>query len=580
MNRSWHTLVTLLRERAQLQGEACAYTFLDYGRSTRESITYAQLDERARALASVLQDSGAPGQRVVLLFHSGLEYLCAFFACLYAGKVAVPVYPPSQSRHMARVSAVVADADPACIMSTTSVATTIRNMSLEHRVSECRWILTDAVDNARADDWRDADVQPSQIAFLQYTSGSTGRPKGVMVTHENILANEQIIHTAFGIHRESVVVGWLPLYHDMGLIGNILQSLYSGIPCVFMSPLDFLQRPLRWLQAITEFAGTISGGPNFSYELCVSKIRAEALESLDLRSWTLAFNGSEPIRSRTMQRFAEAFSPCGFASGSFYPCYGLAESTLYVTGGRWSVGLSDAALDTREDAGLNEEKWPSIVNCGQAGVDHDILIVDPTTCVVLPAMTVGEIWVAGASLTVGYWDDPDATSRAFHGHIEGVPDKHYLRTGDLGYLSPNADIYVTGRLKDIILIRGRNLYPQDLEWIVEQSHPAIHAGSTAAFGIQDEDGESLVILAELDRHHRPRASSNVVSGDAQGGAQYLNSIIGAVKAGIAREFAVSVRDVVLLKTGSIPKTSSGKIRHTECRKLYLEDQLDSWGYRR
>ncbi|WNG57427.1 amino acid adenylation domain-containing protein [Archangium gephyra] len=558
------TLVDILRTRATQTPDRTAYTFLMDGESEAVSLTYAELDRRARAIAANLQVAGAAGERALLLFPPGLEYVAAFWGCLYAGAMAVPAYPPDPmrlGRTLPRLQAIIADSRTRVALTTRAILDFSEMVFAEApELRALNWVATDEVSASGEDAWRAPGLDRSTLAFLQYTSGSTSTPKGVMLTHGNLLENERMIQSAFEHDERSIVVGWLPLYHDMGLIGNMLQPLYLGVPCVLMSPMDFLQKPLRWLQAISTYRATTSGGPNFAYDLCVRKISPAERETLDLRSWTLAFSGAEPVRRDTLDRFVEAFGPCGFRREAFYPCYGLAEATLIVSGGRKAEPPLVRGFDTRALA--RDSAVPSsgpdaqpLVGCGQALPGERIAIVDPTTLAPCTPGKVGEIWVAGPHVAQGYWNRPQETEAAFRASLPGG-DGPYLRTGDLGFLD-GGELFVTGRLKDLIIIRGANHYPQDIELTMERAHPAVRPGCGAAFAVDANGEEQLVLVAEVDTRREPDT-------DALGAA---------LRDAVARGHDLTAYAVVLLPPGSIPKTSSGKIQRRECRAGFLAGTL-------
>jgi amino acid adenylation domain-containing protein len=527
------TLAGLLQARVAEQPDREAYLFLGDGEIETERLTWGELDGRARAIATALLESVKPGGRALLLYPPGLEFVAAFFGCLYAGVVAVPAYPPRlNDRSQSRLQSIARDASPGAALTTTSIAAAAGVLS--ERVPELagsRWIATDALPPA-AGSRSFPEPDPASIAFLQYTSGSTAAPKGVMVTHANLVHNERMIGQAFAMDEDSVVVGWLPLYHDMGLIGNVLQPLHAGARCVLMSPVSFLQRPRRWLEAIDRYRGTTSGGPNFAYELC---LRKASPEDLDLSSWRLAFNGAEPVRASTLERFAEVFAPSGFRREAFYPCYGLAEATLFVSGG---------------EPGQSPRIDPPRVGCGHAWMGQRIVIADPETREELPSGAEGEIWVAGPSVAAGYWGNPEATERDFRARLAGG-DGPFLRTGDLGVLEGH--LFVTGRIKDLIILRGRNHYPQDIELTAERSHPDIHPGGGAAFSVEIAGEERLVLVQEVERRRD----------------QDLDGIADAVRRAVAEEHEVQPYEVVLVRSGTVPKTSSGKVQRHAARARYL-----------
>ncbi len=536
-NRS-QTLSALLRDRARETPDR-GYTWLARGEEVAQRLTYADLDRRARAIGAALSGAVRPGERVLLLHPPGLDFVAAFFGCLYAGAIAVPAYPPRSRRADSRLRSIAMDCHPQAVLTTPGlIGRREETVDQVPELASALWIDTEELGD------RDLAFEPwaedaGAIAFLQYTSGSTGTPKGVMVTHANLMHNLERIRVAFGQTPESVVVGWLPLFHDMGLIGNVLEPCYVGCECVLMSPTAFLQRPARWLEAISRFQGTTSGGPNFAYDLCARSIGQEAKERIDLSSWRVAFNGAEPVRHETLGRFAEAFAPCGFRPESFAPCYGLAESTLLVASAR----------------GMSKEP---LVSCGALPEGDETRIVDPETYAPVPEGQVGEIWLSGASVAAGYWNRPEETRETF-GAVPagGAPGLRYLRTGDLGFVR-DGELVVTGRLKDLIVLRGRNIYPQDLERTAEEAHPALRAGSGAAFSIERRGEESVIVVYEVERR-----------------AGGFDEIAGSVRRAVAEEHGVRVADVVLLRIGTIPKTSSGKIRRRECRALYIAGDLEA-----
>jgi acyl-CoA synthetase (AMP-forming)/AMP-acid ligase II len=515
------TIVDLLRQRAAYRPHDRAFTFLVDGENEELNITYAELDQRARTIGAWLMDQGMSGKRVLLLYPSGLDFIAAFMGCLYGGAIAVPAYPPRKNRSVERIEAIAADANASVALTTRDVLDRFESLkasapSLEHLV----WQVNDELDQSWSNRWNRPDINGDTLAFLQYTSGSTGTPKGVMLSHENLLHNSLRIMQAFEITRSQSGVFWLPSFHDMGLIGGILVPLYGGKFNVLMSPVAFLQKPLRWLQAIAKYRATISGGPNFAYELCVRKTTPEQRASLDLSSWSLAFNGAEPVRAETMKAFSEAFAISGFRNEAFYPCYGLAESTLMVTGGMKFeppvIHRFDPLSVETGTVTLNENSSPDarqFVGSGRELDGQDVLIVDPQTFEPLPPDRVGEIWVSGPSVAQGYWNRADETKSTFQamlklpantaGHVgRWKPNPGpYMRTGDLGFFD-NGELFVTGRLKDLIIIRGRNHYPQDLEHCAEEASGLVRAGCVAALAVEIDGRERVGIVAELERGKR------------------------------------------------------------------------------
>ncbi|MBV9787774.1 MAG: amino acid adenylation domain-containing protein, partial [Chloroflexi bacterium] len=562
------TLIELLRSRAALQPNKHAYTFLLDGDLEEAHLTYGELDRRAQAIGALLQGHGATGERVLLLYPPGLDYIAAFFGCLYAGAVAVPAYPPNPARlerTLPRLQGIVGDARPTIALTTTPIMTVADLVAAQApEFSAVKWYATDTIADDLAAEWRDPAIDGGSLAFLQYTSGSTSTPKGVMLSHGNLLHNLSLIQQGFGTNEESRGVFWLPFYHDMGLIGGLLQPIYCGGTSMLLSPVNFLQRPLRWLQAISRFQATISGGPNFAYDLCVRKITPEQRAQLDLSSWQVAFNGAEPIRADTLNRFAEAFSECGFRREAFYPCYGLAEATLIVAGSMPEVApvvaaFDASALEHRQAVERADETQARIlVSSGQPL--QSVAIVDPETTIECAPGQVGEIWVSSPSTAQGYWNQPAESERSFDARLAGDHDAGpFLRTGDLGFLHAG-ELFVTGRIKDLIIIRGRNHYPQDIELTVERSHPALRSGSGAAVAVEVDGEERLVIVQEVEREHRKADMEAVAS---------------AIRQAVSQQHELFVYAVALLRHGSIPKTSSGKIQRHACRAGFLNGTLET-----
>ncbi len=561
------TLVDLLRGRAEQQPDRRAFTFLLDGESTEQHLTYAELDQQARAIGALLQAAVAPGERALLLYPPGLEYIAAFFGCLYAGVIAVPAYPPHPARlerTFPRLRAIALDAQPAVALTTTAILPMAEALFAQAAdTGGLRWLATDRGAGEPAA-WHAPTIGDATLAFLQYTSGSTGTPKGVMLTHGNLLHNSALIRRYFAHGPDSRGVIWLPPYHDMGLIGGIIQPLYAGFPVVLMSPVAFLQQPLRWLQAISKYRATTSGGPNFAFDLCVRKSTPEQRASLDLSSWKVAFSGAEPVRTETLDRFAATFGPSGFRREAFYPCYGLAEATLIASGGEAAEpplvrSFQAEALGRNQalDAPASDEPR-LLVGCGRSAADQQIVIADPQSLVRCSPRQVGEIWVRGPSIAQGYWRREEQTEQTFQARLADSGEGPFLRTGDLGCLI-DGELFITGRLKDLLIIRGVNHYPHDIEQTVEQSHAALRPGCGAAFAVEVEGEERLVVAQELDRQHR---QANI------------DAVIGVIREAVAREHELQVYAVLLLKTGSIPKTSSGKIQRHACRDGFLDHTLE------
>jgi amino acid adenylation domain-containing protein len=581
LTAGWLTLVDLLRERAGREPDRLAYTYLANDDGEEFRLTYAEVDARARAIAAALQLRVGQGERALLLYPQGLEFVAAFFGCLYAGVVAVPCYPPHLARldrTLPRVRAVADNARPRVVLTTSALlraGESIRAQAPE--LSAIDWLATDAEAAEAADQWRWPELTGESLAFLQYTSGSTATPRGVMVSHANLLHNQSLLRAAFATSAETVVLGWLPLYHDMGLIGNILHPLYVGAQCILMSPAAFVRRPIGWLEAISRKRATTSGGPNFAYDLCVRRSTPAERAALDLSSWTVAFNGAEPVRQATLERFSEAFEPSGFRPEAFLPCYGLAEATLFVSGHKNATPSPALRLveepivrDRVVEAEGNDVDARSLVVCGRPAEGQRVAVVNPETCSLTLPDGVGEIWVAGASVAQGYWDNPEETAATFKGYLRETGEGPFLRTGDLGFLR-DGQLFVTGRLKDLIIIRGLNHYPQDIEATVESSHADLQPGGCAAFSLEAAGEERLAVVVEVS----PRASRKL-RGPGAGAASSPEAaaVIEAVRKAVAERHQLHAYRVALLSAGDLPKTSSGKVQRRLCRARLLGGDLD------
>ena len=552
------TLAHALQRRAALTPDRVALRFLADTPGQGVVLSYRDLDLRARTIASALQADAALGDRVVLLFPSGPDYVAAFFGCLYAGVIAVPAYPPESTRrhHQERLLSILKDAEPRLLLTSSDLREPLQAIESAPPV-----VCVDTLDPARAGQWRMPMLQDDDIAFLQYTSGSTALPKGVQVSHGNLVANELLIRHGFGIdlNPDDVIVSWLPLYHDMGLIGGLLQPVFSGVPCVLMSPAYFLARPLRWLEAISEYGGTISGGPDFAYRLCSERVSDSALQRLDLSGWRVAYSGSEPIRLDTLERFAEKFAPCGFTPDNFMASYGLAEATLFVAGtprhhGIPSLRVVEAALaQNRVEPGQGS----AVMSCGVSQPGHAVLVVEPATLQPLADNQVGEVWAAGPSIALGYWRNPEASAKTFVQH----DGRTWLRTGDLGFLR-GGELFITGRLKDLLIVRGHNLYPQDIEQTIEREVEVVRKGRVAAFSVNDGGEEGIGIAAEISR-----SVQKILPPEA---------LIKLIRQAVAEACQQAPSVVVLLNPGALPKTSSGKLQRSACRTRLADGSLDSY----
>ncbi len=562
---------------ASVQPTAIAATFLVDGEAQEQHLTYGELDSAARAIAAELQErlgAGGSPTTALLLYPPGLEFIPAFLGCLYAGVVAVPVYPPRSGKHLERMEAVVRDCRARIALTSKNAHERVSGFFLgSSELRKVPLVATDGIDAARASQAQERELAPDALAFLQYTSGSTGTPKGVMITHANLSANLRAIGSAYGSeYGEHRVVSWLPIFHDMGLIGSTLFPLSRGGRVVCMSPLAFLEKPVRWLRALTHYRGTESAAPNFGYELCIKQIREEEKAGLDLTSWRVAWCGAETVRSETLRRFERAFAGCGYRPATLFPCYGMAENTLLASCGR--AGEPARVLPVDPDGlarGLvgsprDPERRLEVVSCGRPTTDSRLVVVDPETCRELPADRVGEIWIGGPSVARGYWNRPEETERTFQARLADRGDGPFLRTGDLGFLH-EGELHVTGRLKDLVIVRGRNLYPQDIEAAAERDVSFSRANGVAAFAIEGPDTERLVVVVEL-----PDAVLTTL-GDP-GKRAKAEGLIAKVRGSIASEFEAPVHEIVCVRQGTFPRTTSGKVQRSRCRQMYLAGELD------
>ena len=557
------SLVQALAQRAAQTPDKIALRFLADAPGEQAVLSYRDLDRRARTIAAALQARAGFGDRAVLLFPSGPDYVAAFFGCLYAGVIAVPAYPPESTRHhhQQRLLSIIDDAEPRLLLTVAALHDSLQGLDALAAANAPALLAVDGLDPALADAWQEPALAGDDIAFLQYTSGSTALPKGVQVSHGNLVANEQLIRHGFGIdvNPDDVIVSWLPLYHDMGLIGGLLQPIFSGVPCVLMSPGYFLARPLRWLQAISDYGGTISGGPDFAYRLCSERVSDASLAGLDLRRWRVAYSGSEPIRQDSLATFADKFQACGFDPHSFFASYGLAEATLFVSGSRRGQGIGALEVDAEAFAANRAEPGSGsvLMSCGYPQPGHAVRIVEPQRLEVLGDNLVGEVWAGGPSIALGYWRNPEASARTF---VE-MDGQTWLRTGDLGFMR-DGEVFVTGRLKDMLIVRGQNLYPQDLEKTLEREVDVLRKGRVAVFAVDHQGEEGIGVAVEVSRNVQKAV-------EPQGLIKTLRQVI----ADACRQ-APAV--VLLLNPGALPKTSSGKLQRSACRQRMDDGSLDCY----
>lgn len=591
------SLVEVLRHRAEYQSSKIAYIHLEDG-GVKQQITYSQLDYKACVIASTLREYIPKGGRALLLYHSSIEYIEAFFGCLYAGIVAVPLYPPDlrrPHRSLLRIKVVLENAQTNFALTTREIAESLKLATNVANIQTLKILTTDNLTTQDAKNFKFENISSNTLAYLLYTSGSTGLPKGVMINYENIIHNLQSIGIMCEHNEESKHVSWLPMYHDFGLIVATLEPLYNGFPSIFMSPLTFLKNPFYWLEAISKYKATTAGGPNFAYELCRRKVSAEDKEKLDLSSWKTAINGAEPVKETTLEAFSRAFASCGFCSTAFNPSYGMTQATASVTFTSNNepplylhlnrLALENNKVELFQDT--EDKKYlVSFVGCGKSLPGQEIKIVNPSTLTVCCEDEVGEIWIKGPSVGQGYWDNLEDTNKLFRAYLQDSGEGPFLRTEDLGFIKHD-QLFITGRLKDIIIVHGLNHYPQDIESTVESCHPSLRPGCSAAFSIDHRNEEELVIVAEVERRYRKEeisvpdinatrredAEINAFSPDLDNPVN-TKEVTGSIRQAINEYHDLKVYSVVLIKAGAIPKTSSGKIQRHACKLAYLADTLE------
>ncbi len=590
MEARFLTIVHAVRHRATVTPASVATVFID-DRGGEHPITYGALDAQARVVAAMLAGAGGPRGPVLLLYPQGLEFLTGFLGCLYARRIAVPAYPPDPTRlnrSLPRLLSMAVDAKPSVVLASREITDFARGFAAQAPLIEQLQWLTPEPDGAQpiaADAFR--LPEPDELALLQYTSGSTGSPKGIMVTHHNLVMNVELCDYLRCNQADEVSVTWLPSFHDMGLVEALLQPLYVGYQNYLMTPAAFLKDPQRWIAAISRYRATAAGAPNFAYDLCVRKMAAEQRRALDLSRFTYAYNAAEPIRPQTLERFADAFAACGFRPESLRPCYGLAEATAVVSGPRrpdqsgWkSVWLRAAELERNRVVFAPEKSEDArrLVGSGRLPPNATCLIVDPNELRVVGPDEIGEIWLASPCVAQGYWGRPEETEQIFKARTTDGRGP-FLRTGDLGFVSPDGELYITGRLKDLVIIRGRNHYPQDIEQTVEESNPAaLRPGCSAVFSIDVAGEERLVIVQE---HERRLAAESAKDGRLTPFSPHLDDpidpdkVIADIRRAVAEEHGIEPYAVVLVKPRSILKTSSGKVQRRACRKAYLEGALEA-----
>jgi acyl-CoA synthetase (AMP-forming)/AMP-acid ligase II len=563
--------VEVLQRRAQEDPDRLAHMLLGASEAENESFTYSQLNDSVKEMAAHLQHVAEPGQRALLVYPTGLEFIKAIYACFYAGIIPIPTNPPGVNRSAQRLDAIAKDSRASLVLTTPDYQQAFSATADQFPdFAALKWITRDSLQTTAGLSWQSRPVNPEDIAFIQYTSGSTNIPKGVIISFNNFSYNNHAIHQGRALEYswdESIALTWTPLFHDMGLLLGVFMAPMNRTPSILMSPIAFMQQPLSWLKAIQKYRVTLSGGPNFAFELCANKIPLEKCEGLDLSSWVLAYNSAEPVRAETQSKFAEKFAPFGFKHEAFTPCYGMAETTLVISnyGGAPKTITCRVRRTDFEQGKLvptdseDPKEYVEPVSSGKPLADFKIAIVNPNTKHRCAPDEVGEIWLHGNSVGEGYWNRPEETAHTFGAHIEGTNEGPFLRTGDLGFMH-EGDLYVTGRLKDLLIVRGRNYYPQDIEMTVENSHPGLRQGGGAAFAVKEDGVEQLVVAHEVQRSQMDGVD--------------WNEVLKIVRANIAREHGIRAHAIVLIRRSSIPKTSSGKIMRSETRRQYLENELE------
>ena len=566
MNTHFHSLVDTLTRHANAQGYETAYVHWSPNQDLHQRISFQQLHHSAQAIAAALQQQLPVGSRVVLAFPTGIDFITSFMGCLYAGMIAVPVYPPFAKKEWPRFANIVQDCGAALICTLSERVALMKDGCRQYQsLQHLPCLAVDMLSSNATHVWNKPAIKQGDIAFLQYTSGTTGDPKGVMVTHGNIMANQAMITEIFQHTTDSIVAGWLPMYHDMGLIGTVLNPLYVGFKSVLMEPIVFLRQPYRWLKAISDYRVTTSGAPNFAYDYCVDRISAREKSTLDLSSWAIAFSGAEKVQMRTIRNFSRAFGECGFRSESFLPCYGLAEATLFATGKPSGQPVTSIKIDKNKLA-VNEVSEPQkdedailITSCG-VGVHSKVIIVDPDSKQQCLPSRIGEVWLSGPHVAKGYFNKRRITDQIFNAQTTHSNGGSYLRTGDLGFIK-NGELYVTGRIKEMIIIRGKNYYPQDIELTAQANSAVLRTGAGAAFGMEQDNEEKVVLVQEINKKFLKDLDSELIYAD--------------IRTNLLSGLKLDIHEIVLVRQGTIPMTTSGKISRRTVRECYLANRLEA-----
>lgn len=522
-----------------------------------ELLTYSDLLNRIDIIGSNLALHANKGDRVLLLFQPGLEFVCAIFACFKLGLIAVPAYIPSNERNVPRIINIIKDCDANIVLTET-----VKQMEqLKSCLLVGRGLSVISTKRLKSKGAFKSNVSSQDLAFLQYTSGSTGEPKGVMVSHNNLISNIHVITQAYALNEKDTVAFWLPHYHDFGLIGAILSTVVAGYTSVLMSPVSFIRKPYRWLKAISDYQATGTGGPNFCFDSCVKKIKDDKKKDLDLSSLRFVINAAEPIRKDTLENFSETFRVCGFDRDVFKPTYGLAEATLYVCSDN-KINYRHISREKYEKNIIDDEATSdqcTLIGVGDCFNGFDMAVVDPGSNRRCPPDVVGELWIRGDSVAQGYWKKDELTAEQFRARYHDQNDNSfYFRTGDLACFDAKGNLYVTGRLKDLLIFRGKNVYPQDVEYTSECTHPSLKKNSCVAFTVEKEGDSWLVVVQEVEK----RIPENI------------SSVVEEIISNVTSEHEISnFHSLVLVKSGSIEKTSSGKVRRRRTKEQFLDNAL-------
>ncbi|MFJ4374199.1 fatty acyl-AMP ligase [Pseudomonas japonica] len=567
-------ILSYLEYHSAHQGDKAAFIYLEQGEHEAERISFAQLQQQSYTLGVALAGTFERSSRVLIALPDGIDFIRAFLGALYAGLIPVPAKPALNSESTAKLIRIAEDSQAQGIFMLPGPLEA-QTPELSHALGRMQLLASEAlistVPSSQCAGIEGKSSCGSELAFLQYTSGSTGHPKGVMVSHDNLLANESMMSWAWATTTDDVIVSWLPMFHDMGLMGSVLLTVFSGAQCVLMKPAAFVQRPARWLEAVQTYGGTITGGPNFAYKMLATERVTRSFEHLNLSSLKVVYCGSEPISAAVVQKFLKAYERFGLRAETFSPSYGMAEATLMVSGGMMSNGYSSMAMDAVTGMALPGENPEAatpgikqVIACGVSMPDQQLRIVNPHTRRLCADHETGEIWVAGPHIALGYWNNPEASEDTFGAVIEDEPPQRYLRTGDMGFLA-NGELYINGRIKELIIINGNNYYPQDIEETCSASHPAL-GPRAAAFGVNSHSGEEIVVILELSKSMQDELTSG-----------HLDEITSNIRSSVYRKHSLPLKEIIYVRSNGIPQTTSGKICRVSCRRNYEARSLAAIG---